>query len=84
MWSHFEFIQNKRRNKLTVARADALVTILGNMQLMRHAANIAAKEEADPTIPWLWYETQEEPEQPEADEPEDSSELADEAELLED
>eukprot|EP00955_Chlamydomonas_euryale_P008004 84502-Chlamydomonas_euryale.AAC.1 len=37
-WSSFEFIHNRKRSRLTVARADTLVSIFSNMKLVRRAA----------------------------------------------
>lgn len=59
-WSTFEFIHSKRRNCLTISRANALVTIFSNMQLRRRVEREAARGEQDPAIPWRLFD--EEPE----------------------
>ncbi len=55
IFSNFEHIQSKRRNKLTPKRANAFVDIFSTMQLVRKCArDAAADEKAAPPIPWHW------------------------------
>lgn len=59
-WSSYEFIHNRRRNRLQVGRADKLVSVFTNMQLKRRIARNAAKGEQDPKVPWMWFVDDEE------------------------
>ena len=52
-WRSFEFIHNRRRNRLTVQRANALVSIFTSMQLRRRMEREARMGVQDPSIPWL-------------------------------
>mmetsp|Transcript_31587 Transcript_31587/g.94180 ORF Transcript_31587/g.94180 Transcript_31587/m.94180 type:complete len:145 (-) Transcript_31587:3-437(-) len=69
-WSSFEFIHNRKRNRLTVSRADTLVSIFTNMQLVRRAAKQAAAGQHTDAIPWTWiaHEHDDEEEQLEEEE----------------
>ncbi|KAG1654242.1 hypothetical protein FOA52_004557 [Chlamydomonas sp. UWO 241] len=62
-WSTFEFIHKNKRNRLTIKRATALVSIFSNMQLVRRTARIAARRLSDAAIPWGWISHTEEEEQ---------------------
>jgi len=64
-WSSFDFIHNRKRNRLTVARADALVSIFSNMKLVRRAAQQAAAGQHHDAIPWTWTVMEEDEELPE-------------------
>jgi len=55
-WSTFSFIHDRRRNCLAVPRASALVDIFTTMHLRRRRERADKKGEADPSIPWLWFE----------------------------
>jgi hypothetical protein len=52
-WSTYEFIQSRRRNKLTTQRCNDLVFVFSNMQLIRRLQKAAAAQVKEPTIPWL-------------------------------
>ena len=70
IWSNFEFVQNKRRSRLTVKRANALVSIFSTMHLVRKAERDA--QQPPQGIPWQWFDDEEEEEeQPSEDEVED-------------
>jgi hypothetical protein len=67
VWSNFEFIQNKRRSRLIVKRANALVSIFSTKHLVRKMARDAAQPPG--SIPWQWFDAEgEEEEQAEEDE----------------
>lgn len=70
-WSSFEFIHNRRRNRLNISRADTLVSIFTNMQMVRRGAKQAAVGQHADAIPWTWVENAEEEEMPEEELPED-------------
>eukprot|EP00955_Chlamydomonas_euryale_P028405 299236-Chlamydomonas_euryale.AAC.1 len=53
-WSSFDFIHNRKRNRLTVACADTLISIFSNMKLVRRAAIQKVAEQQHDAIPWTW------------------------------
>ena len=60
-WSAFEFIHNKRRNRLQPKLTEDLVFIFSNMQLLRRAETLAKKRKAgvEETIEWQWASDEE-------------------------
>jgi hypothetical protein len=56
-WSAYDFIHSKRRNKLTPKRANDLVWVFSNKQLLRRQARISKKGEHDPYVPWQWFDS---------------------------
>lgn len=58
-WSTYDFIHNKLRNRLSRAHADQLVFIFSNMQLIRSQKRMVGSEHDDSTIPWQWYDSDE-------------------------
>ena len=67
-WSQFDFIHDKRRNRLTPKRANALVSIFSNMQMVRAVTRRAANGKQDCSMPWRWFEEEGE-EQQQVEEP---------------
>ncbi|KAG1656923.1 hypothetical protein FOA52_015316 [Chlamydomonas sp. UWO 241] len=53
-WSTYEFIHNRRRNRLRATRASKLVDIFSNMKLVRMKARKAASGLEGLPIPWMW------------------------------
>jgi hypothetical protein len=56
-WSDFDYIHNKRRNRLAAARATKLVKVYGHLRLMHK------KKDADGSIPWHWWSAEEQQEE---------------------
>ncbi|KAG1653664.1 hypothetical protein FOA52_002635 [Chlamydomonas sp. UWO 241] len=53
-WSMYEFIHNRRRNRLRATRTSKLVDIFSNMKLVRMKARKAASGLQGLPIPWMW------------------------------
>jgi hypothetical protein len=53
-WSSFEFIHDKRRNRLTPGLAEDLVFIFSNMQLLRREEK-KRKLGEEGCVPWQWF-----------------------------
>eukprot|EP00955_Chlamydomonas_euryale_P063139 358572-Chlamydomonas_euryale.AAC.1 len=75
-WSSFESIHNRKRNCLSVSRADSLVSIFSNMKLVRNGAKQAALGKHADALPWPWMAMDGE-EDIQEEEPEDIAELMD-------
>jgi len=56
-WSAYDFIHDKKRNKLAPERANDLVFVFSNMQLVRRQERINARGEHDPYVPWQWFDS---------------------------
>ena len=59
-WSHYEYIHNKRRNKLSPARARDLVWVFSNARLQQQLNRSDREEEF---LPWAVVEEEEEEQQ---------------------
>jgi len=56
-WSAFDFVHSKRRNKLSSARANDLVNVFSNKQLLRRQARMSKKGQHDSFVPWQWFDS---------------------------
>jgi hypothetical protein len=56
-WSAFDFVHSKRRNKLSSARANDLVNVFSNEQLLRRQARMSKKGQHDSFVPWQWFDS---------------------------
>lgn len=65
-WSAYDFIHSKRRNKLSNPRANDLIYVFSNKQLMRRQARLCKKGEHDSFVPWQWYDSASEESEQEA------------------
>lgn len=63
VWSIYDFIHNKKRNRLSIKRAAMLVRIFTNRSLKRKLQRIARLNLTDPAIPWAWFSVEEEEEE---------------------
>jgi hypothetical protein len=68
VWSAYEFIHDRRRNRLRTSRAGKLVEVFSNMKLVRTKARKAAAGLEGQPIPWMWTEEGGEEEDAEDDE----------------
>jgi hypothetical protein len=55
-WSAFDFVHSKRRNKLSSARANDLVNVFSNKQLLRWQARMSKKGQHASFVPWHWFD----------------------------
>jgi len=56
-WSAYDFVHSKRRNKLSPAKAQDLVYVFSNKQLMRKQARMSKKGQHDSFVPWQWFDS---------------------------
>jgi len=56
-WSAFDFVHSKKRNKLSSARANDLVNVFSNKQLLRRQARMNKKGKHDSFVPWQWFDS---------------------------
>jgi hypothetical protein len=66
-WSAYGFIHNKKRNKLKAERANDLVFIFSNMQLIRRHQRLNEKKQYDAFVPWQWFDSASEESEQESD-----------------
>ena len=52
-WSAFDFVHSKKCNKLSSARANNLVHVFSNKQLVRRKARLSMKGQHDSFVPCL-------------------------------